>query len=262
MFMEKGFNDYLSKPISRPKLDAVLLKWIPQEKQIPKWTGEESVNTAPEGTGETGGNLTEGIEIEGVDSDQGLALSGGSRKVYLEVLAVFSKDTARYLNMIRKIPTESELRDFTTHVHALKSASAAIGAAGISQQAAALEEAGKQGDMEIIHKRVGTFCADLEALAKRIQKARGTDDTNPGESQEIPEAAWKTIEQLREALEGEEYENIEQLLKNLKAMELNTRLRKFIDSISEYILLLELPGAITVIDELQEELAMQAGEAS
>jgi CheY-like chemotaxis protein len=33
MFLEEGFNDYLSKPISRSKLDEILLKWMPQEKQ-------------------------------------------------------------------------------------------------------------------------------------------------------------------------------------------------------------------------------------
>ncbi|MDR3200873.1 MAG: response regulator, partial [Spirochaetales bacterium] len=33
MFLEKGFNDYLSKPISRSKLDEILIKWIHPEKQ-------------------------------------------------------------------------------------------------------------------------------------------------------------------------------------------------------------------------------------
>jgi CheY-like chemotaxis protein len=33
MFMENGFNDFLSKPIDTVKLDAVLERWIPKEKQ-------------------------------------------------------------------------------------------------------------------------------------------------------------------------------------------------------------------------------------
>ncbi|MDR0313019.1 MAG: transporter substrate-binding domain-containing protein [Treponema sp.] len=33
MFMENGFNDFLSKPIDTVKLDAVLGRWIPKEKQ-------------------------------------------------------------------------------------------------------------------------------------------------------------------------------------------------------------------------------------
>jgi CheY-like chemotaxis protein len=33
MFMENGFDDFLSKPIDTVKLDAVLEKWIPKAKQ-------------------------------------------------------------------------------------------------------------------------------------------------------------------------------------------------------------------------------------
>jgi len=33
MFLTHGFNDYLSKPIDSKKLNAILLKWIPADKQ-------------------------------------------------------------------------------------------------------------------------------------------------------------------------------------------------------------------------------------
>jgi signal transduction histidine kinase/FixJ family two-component response regulator len=42
MFLEKGFNDYLSKPIEIAKLDGMAAKWIPKEKQIK--TGAETAN--------------------------------------------------------------------------------------------------------------------------------------------------------------------------------------------------------------------------
>ncbi|MCL1893494.1 MAG: ATP-binding protein [Holophagaceae bacterium] len=34
MFLENGFNDFLAKPIETPKLDFILQKWVPREKQI------------------------------------------------------------------------------------------------------------------------------------------------------------------------------------------------------------------------------------
>jgi len=33
MFLTHGFNDYLSKPIDVVKLNALLVKWIPNEKR-------------------------------------------------------------------------------------------------------------------------------------------------------------------------------------------------------------------------------------
>jgi len=33
MFLANGFNDFLSKPIDTIKLNAILAKWLPKEKQ-------------------------------------------------------------------------------------------------------------------------------------------------------------------------------------------------------------------------------------
>jgi FixJ family two-component response regulator len=33
MFLENGFNDFLSKPIDTVKLDELLRRWIPKDKQ-------------------------------------------------------------------------------------------------------------------------------------------------------------------------------------------------------------------------------------
>jgi signal transduction histidine kinase/CheY-like chemotaxis protein len=247
MFLEKGFNDYLSKPISWPKLDAILLKWIPREKQLPKETDEEADEKTPE---------QRAIEIEGIDSSQGMDMAGGSRASYFEILSVFSRDAGKWLDTQgRRLPSEDELNDFTIRLHALKSAAANIGAAEISQRAAALEKAGRRGDRGAIRELLEEFRTDMEALVQGIREALKEEETGPEENQEIPEAVRETIRQLREALEGEEYETIEELLKQLKDMELNSRLRQSISFISEQVLLLELPGAIAVIDELQEEPA-------
>jgi response regulator of citrate/malate metabolism len=34
MFLENGFNDYLSKPIEIATMNSIIKKWIPKEKQI------------------------------------------------------------------------------------------------------------------------------------------------------------------------------------------------------------------------------------
>ena len=34
MFIENGFNDFLSKPIDVSKLDEILNRWIPEEKGV------------------------------------------------------------------------------------------------------------------------------------------------------------------------------------------------------------------------------------
>jgi CheY-like chemotaxis protein len=33
-FLERGFNDFLSKPIEIPELERVMSRWIPADKQV------------------------------------------------------------------------------------------------------------------------------------------------------------------------------------------------------------------------------------
>jgi signal transduction histidine kinase/DNA-binding response OmpR family regulator len=245
MFFEKGLSDYLSKPISRTKLDEILVKWIPREKQtkrIVRASEDEEAKGA--------------IMIEGVDIDQGISLVGGSQEGYYEILSVFSRDATQRLEELRAVPSQEELRSFTTHVHSLKSASASIGAAGVSKKAAALEAAGKQGDLAAIENLLGDFCVDLEALVQGIRKALSLNEPvgeTGGGPAELSEEVREAFMQLRQALEEEEIRPIDTMLKKLREMELPPLIRPVIAILAEDILLSEFSQAIAVIDNLLSE---------
>ena len=68
-------------------------------------------------------------------------------------------------------PAEHDMKNFITQVHALKSASASVGAADISHMAAALESAGGKGDMEYIRENLPSFRESLTAATERIKIA-------------------------------------------------------------------------------------------
>ncbi|GHU39522.1 hypothetical protein FACS1894190_04580 [Spirochaetia bacterium] len=159
MFLEKGFNDYLSKPIEINKLDGILDKWIPKEKRVKE--KREVVSREREG---------QHLTLPGVDVEKGVAMSGGTVKVYKKVLAIFQKDVEDRLALLQNPPDEKDLPLFVTHVHALKSASASIGAAEISDAAARLEAAGKAGDLALIGELLPDFVKQLAAVAENIKK--------------------------------------------------------------------------------------------
>jgi HPt (histidine-containing phosphotransfer) domain-containing protein len=193
------------------------------------------------------------ITIDGVNVDKGIAMIGGSRAGYIEVLDVFSKDAVQRLNLLRSVPAEGELPSFTIQVHALKSASASIGAAGVSLKAAVLEAAGKRGDLGAIGTLLEEFRADLEALIAGIGTVLEAEELNcamePGEDHtETSELVRETLLRLRKALEDEEIRPIDTLLKDLKGMKLTPSLRNTIASLADHVLLSEFDEAIKVID--------------
>jgi signal transduction histidine kinase/CheY-like chemotaxis protein len=173
MFLENGFNDYLAKPIEMARLDDILRIWIPKEKReaVGSAAPEEPAAGSRDRAFPSKKTSAPGIFIEGLDTARGISLSGGSETVYREILEFYCKDVAERLDILRQPPAAEGLPLFTTQVHALKSASANIGATVLSEQAALLEEAGRQGDRAVITERLDQFREALTALAERI---RGT----------------------------------------------------------------------------------------
>ncbi|MDR1249876.1 MAG: response regulator [Treponema sp.] len=242
MFLARGFNDYLSKPIDLSRLDGILAKWIPREKQQ-KFTLPHAnfVPVCP-------------IRIEGVDSDRGLALTGGTVEGYRKVLARFYKDVLERLSLLQEAPDKQGLPFFTTQAHALKSAAATIGAADLSAEAERLETAGRDGDRTAIREGLKGFRERLEALAEGIRRAlEGNPPAGPeGEERGLPELSplWRN---LAEALQAEELAVIDSLLEELSRKPLDGKTREALDSVSDDVLIAEYGSALETVTILLEK---------
>jgi CheY-like chemotaxis protein len=161
-FLQNGFSDFLSKPIEIPKLIQIMAKWIPVEKRGP----------AQDEAGQPAALEQMKLPaIEGIDILVGLARTGGEKKHYLDLLEVFCRDARTRLPLFEKVPGEKERGTFITQVHALKSASASIGAVELAAVAARLEEAGRNGDMSVINDNLGAFFVALKAIPANIEEA-------------------------------------------------------------------------------------------
>jgi len=174
-FLAGGFSDFLAKPIDTVLLDALLRKWIPMDKQQSLPADLES---APE---EAESALP---EIEGLDTAVGRARVGGSAGLYRELLRMFLHDVEARSALLEAGPEAEGLSAFATAVHALKSGLGNIGALALSESAAALERAGRDGDLAAIQDRLPVFRADLAALAARIGEAAAepAESAAPGEA--------------------------------------------------------------------------------
>jgi len=248
MFLSNGFNDFLSKPIDTVKLNAILAKWLSKEKQE-KLSDETKITN----TDVTNSEAAK-IEIDGIDINKGISMTGGTLKSYLQTLAVFHKDGIQKIEEIRKSLEDGDYHLYTTYVHALKSALANIGASGLSESAKALELAGKQKNVTFISSNNAQFLMNLEAILNSLENvlSKGNDD---GQRTFVDiELLRSELNRLREALESLDSVTIDDMVDSLQGFVKVRGIGSGIENISQSILIGEYNEAVSRIDTLLRRL--------
>ena len=247
MFLESGFNDFMSKPIDTAKMNMILEKWLPEEKQ--QGASYEIINIP--GPYKIDGN----INIEGVDTGTGIFLSGGKPELYIETLAAYYRDGLEKIRKIKSCIETEELELYTIHVHALKSASANIGAFSISEEAKALENAGDDKDLLYIEKHNDIFLLNLKLLLDNISLVLAAYRKSLEESSDMENAdsIKPDLVKLKDAIISLDAGTINRIIESLKDFTLPDELNQIITEISDCILFAEFDKAVVLIDSLLEQ---------
>jgi CheY-like chemotaxis protein/HPt (histidine-containing phosphotransfer) domain-containing protein len=250
MFLKNGFDGFLAKPIDMVKLNAMLEKWIPREKQKkPMLSGDR----AAEKKGLD--SSMEAFEIKGVDINKGIALTGGSIERYLETIAVFYEDGVEKKKELKTCIETGNIHLYTIVVHALKSAAANIGADDLSNTAKNLETAGRQGDLGFIETHNAEFLTELESLlgilCHHLSASGGNEEAknNPADM-----AILKIkLEELKKSLVSLDAGATNSTLDDLLRLKLPKDTASAIQSISMNILIAEYNEALALIETLLQK---------
>ncbi|MDR2603790.1 MAG: response regulator, partial [Desulfovibrio sp.] len=247
MFLENGFNDFLSKPIDVPKLDEVLKEWIPARKRqrTPADSGK-----APEAAAPPSDIVPLFPEMSGLDVAAGIARIGGSQSRYLHLLDTFRRDVEAGSALLEKEPEAVALQPFITLVHALKGALANIGADAQSRLAALLEQAGREGDVPMIRATLPAFREELAALTKRIGEISAQARSGDAGREDGLEA--EPLERLRQALEARDIDGTDAVLAELQALPLDDKTRAAVAETADLVLLADFQRAASAVSALLE----------
>jgi len=160
MFIQKGFDGFIPKPIDIKLLNTALNKFI--RDKYP----EEAIKYKPE---------------TAIENDESL--------ITPRMIQVFCRDAEKAINKLREITTaqsnvlpdisgtEDNIKLFTTTVHAMKSALWNIGEKEKSDMASALEEAGLKNDVNFIKENIESFIITLEELKNKFYSCLPQENT-------------------------------------------------------------------------------------
>ena len=156
------------------------------------------------------------LDLEGLDVEQGLGHFGGDRTIYLEVLQSYAKNTPGLLVKLEGF-AENSLADYAITVHGIKSSSLSIGAALVGEQAAALEKAAKEKNVDFVKAENGRFMQNAETLLAHIGAFLEGLLDDEGQKPLVAEPDTETLEKLKDACMNFDIDGVDETIAALKA---------------------------------------------
>lgn len=163
VYLNAGFDDYLSKPVSSKQLWSTVKKYLPAEMIQPE-------NNIAADTGVHSRSAVERLS-EFLDVKMGLQYCCENEDLYLEIVGTYLEEDKTEL--ITKYLRENDLQNYRIQVHALKSSSKTIGANALSEKAFELETAAREGNVDLISANTMPVLEEYAAIMKQIRTVLG-----------------------------------------------------------------------------------------
>ncbi|MDR1572306.1 MAG: response regulator [Clostridiales Family XIII bacterium] len=189
IFLDNGFQDFMTKPIDVSRLDAVLHKWVKGRREDAEADGSAADAAGAKGApgGEEGEvkavaldvpkaksgrsavmtDIIENVRIDGMEFSAGLRRFNNSADTYFRVLSSFVRNMPKMLDGLREV-SEGSLPDYAIRIHGIKGSCYGISADAAGRMAEALEMAAKTGDYAGVEAGNAAFIQRVEELLPRL----------------------------------------------------------------------------------------------
>ena len=177
MFLNEGFDGFVSKPVEIDELERVLKQVLPKSAisfvdNNGEEVTEEFVREPQEEKPAVNDDETafKNLLIAGVDTDAGLKYCVNDAEFYKSLLIQFANEADEKMPQIKNYYEAKDWHNYEILVHALKSTSKMIGISGLSEQAKALELAAKEKNTEFITSNHNAMIAEYMRKTEKIKE--------------------------------------------------------------------------------------------
>ncbi|MCR5059670.1 MAG: response regulator [Saccharofermentans sp.] len=200
MFLNEGFDGFVSKPIEIEELERSLRQILPktfityedadEAAVIPEV--EEPVEKAPEKTDII--PLHEVLKEAGIDTGSGLRYCMDDFDFYKTLLTQVATEATEKIPQLEHYFAEKDWSNYEILIHAVKSTTKMIGGQQVSDEALALETAAKGKDISYIEENHSSCITKYKALSETVLSALGlknevtsASESSSGDDEEVME---------------------------------------------------------------------------
>ena len=226
MFLHNGFDDFISKPIDTRQLNLILKKFV-RDKQPAEVIAKYN-------------NIKETKPLETAQNTQ------NDHFVPNELKEIFIRDANKALDYLNGIVVDKDnIKQYTTTVHAMKSALANVGEGIVSGKALTLEMAGRNEDLASANSGIQDFVEDLRAVVKKLTPTHEDDIPSTMAPDDI-NAAKDLFQSISTACADYDVSALEHAIAKLDNMQLDVKYHQMLSEIKAS----ELTGDYDKIIEL------------
>ena len=223
MYINAGFDDYITKPIDPDRLEALLLTYLPKDK-IVEASNEDSEDKGADDHDTDDHDIPDFIKkIDALNVNSGI-IHCGSCEAYMDTLKTYLESGKKNADEIQKYWADKDVKNTTIKVHALKSTSYVIGAQKLGDFAARLEKAGEAGDVDILEKEIEPLLTQYRELVDKLEplayeySAKVQDGTKDAKDKPLisDDDMKEAYERLQEACNSYDYDSVADIVSKLE----------------------------------------------
>jgi polar amino acid transport system substrate-binding protein len=226
---EAGMDDHIAKPIIPKVLFETLLKWVPHmERELPDAPDDDVSDATP----------AELPDLQGVDTEAGLARVGGNVRSYLKLLNKFAENQSDAISEIRSAVADGDGELSVRLAHTLKGVGGAIGATALQEAAAKLEATLKKDSQALPKKLIAAAEQELDRILGLLTDLASADDGGDADATgslpaDLPEKLRALLDKLDE-YDTEAEDLIDEIIGQVKGTEIHDSLLSLRKRVGQY----------------------------
>jgi len=230
IYLQSGFDDFVSKPIDIRQLNVVLNKLI-RDKQPPE--------------------VIENARSKKTEMEKN---SSAPQQISRELAGIFIRDAGKALGALETVAQNGfrETQAFIINVHAMKSALANIGEAQLSAAAAKLEQAARDAKINTIKAETPAFLNELKKIIEKLKSAGEQNKSGEDTEEDLAYLREKLLE-IKEACAALDKKAVKKNLAVLREITWAHNTAELLNKIAEYLLHSEFDEITALVNEMVKE---------
>jgi len=229
MFLNNGFDGYISKPIDIRQLNSTLNKFV-RDKQ------------------------PDAVIEEARRQKESLSSAGQYSSLSKQLIEFFIRDAKKSASVLETIYVNKgrrsdDLSMFIINIHGMKSALANVGKDDLSDYAARLEQAGREKNIKYILTELPSFLEQLYSVISKLEDENNAANANKGDADFDPQLLKEKLLSMRTSCAIYNKQAAKNILTELKEKSWSSSTMEMLNKFSEYLLHSEFEEMIKAIDD-------------